>query len=128
MRILLDTHVLLWWLQDDPRISVRVRDLIADDESDVLVSAATIWEIAIKAGLGQLDLPSDLQGFLRRELADNAFACLPVTFEHAVGVRDLPQHHRDPFDRILMVQSQLEQMPLVSHDARLTAYDVDLLW
>ncbi len=128
MRVLLDTHVLLWWLQDDPRISARVRDLIADDESDVLVSVATIWEIAIKAGLGQLELPSDLQGFLRQELTDNAFSCLSVTFEHAVGVRDLPQPHRDPFDRILVVQSRLEDVPLVSHDARLTAYDVELLW
>jgi PIN domain nuclease of toxin-antitoxin system len=128
MRLLLDTHVLLWWIDGDPRISKRSHALISDAENAVSVGVASVWEIAIKAGLGQLKVPPDLQGYLRRQLARNEFALLPVLFEHAVGVRELPWHHRDPFDRLLIAQARAEQLSLVSRDPRMKAYEIDLLW
>lgn len=127
MRLLLDTHVLLWWIDDDPRMSDRARALISHADT-VLVSVASVWEIAIKAGLGQLEPPPDLRRYLRRQLARNEFELLPVLFEHAVAVRDLPLHHRDPFDRLLIAQSRIERLALISHDGRMKAYAIEVLW
>lgn len=126
--MLIDTHVLLWWIGTDHRISSRVARLIENPDCTVFVSTATVWEIAIKAALGQLEMPLDLGSFLRREIAANGFKNLPITFEHAVSVRDLPQHHRDPFDRLLIAQSRIEGLPLVSSDRRFSLYDVELVW
>lgn len=128
MRLLLDTHVLMWWIDDDPHLSAQSRALIGHSDNDVVVSVVSVWEIAIKAGLGRLDVPPDLQGYLRRQLARNQFELLPVLFEHAVAVRDLPRHHRDPFDRMLIAQSQVERLRLVTHDARMRAYEIDVIW
>lgn len=128
MKLLLDTHALLWWLDDDPRLSSRCRHAIANPDSAVLVSVATVWEIAIKAGLGQLDMPADLGAYLHRQVRKNHFDLLPVGFDHAVAVRDLPWHHKDPFDRLLIAQSRTEQIPIVSADAALASYDVVLVW
>ena len=127
MRFLLDTHVLLWWIDDDPRMSGRSVSLISHADT-VLVSIASVWEIAIKAGLGQLEVPPDLRRYLVRQLARNEFELLPVLFEHAVAVRDLPLHHRDPFDRLLIAQSLTERLVLISHDARMKAYAIEVLW
>jgi PIN domain nuclease of toxin-antitoxin system len=127
VRLLLDTHVLLWWMDDNPRISGRSRSLISHADT-VLVSVASVWEIAIKAGLGQLEVPPDLRRYLLRQLARNEFELLPVLFEHAVAVRDLPLHHRDPFDRLLIAQSLTERLALISHDARMKAYAIEVLW
>jgi PIN domain nuclease of toxin-antitoxin system len=85
-------------------------------------------EIAIKAGLGRLRLPSDLGGFLASQLAVSNFRVLPIGLEHAVAVRDLPLHHRDPFDRMLVAQSRVERLALITRDARLSAYAVEVLW
>ena len=128
MRLLLDTHVLLWWIDDDPRLSSRSRALISAADNTVAVSVATVWEIAIKAGLGQLEAPPDLRGYLQAQLARNRFELLPVLFEHAVAVRDLPPHHRDPFNRLLVAQSRVEGLALITRDARLGAYAVEVLW
>lgn len=128
MRLLLDTHVLLWWIDGDPRISARSHALISDADNIVSVSVASVWEIAIKAGLGQLEVPPDLRGYLRRQLVRNEFELLPVLFEHAAAVRDLPLHHRDPFDRLLIAQSQIERLALISRDARMKAYEIEVLW
>jgi PIN domain nuclease of toxin-antitoxin system len=125
--LLLDTHVFLWWIDDDPRMSRRSRSLISHADK-ILVSVASVWEIAIKAGLGQLEVPPDLRRYLVRQLARNEFELLPVLFEHAVAVRDLPLHHRDPFDRLLIAQSLTERLALISHDARMRAYAVEVLW
>jgi PIN domain nuclease of toxin-antitoxin system len=114
VRLLLDTHVLLWWLDDDPRMSVRSRTLIGRGDNAVVVSIVSIWEIAIKAGLGRLEVPTDLRGYLQGQIARNQFELLPVLLEHAVAVRDLPLHHRDPFDRMLIAQSQIERLALVT--------------
>ena len=128
MRVLLDTHALLWWLEKDPRLSRRAHAAVIDGGNQVLVSLGSVWEVAIKAGLGQLSMPRDLAGFFRRHLALYGFDLLPITLEHVTAVRDLPRHHRDPFDRLLIAQSRLEGLSLVSADRRFAPYGVDLIW
>jgi PIN domain nuclease of toxin-antitoxin system len=123
VRLLLDTHVLLWWLADDPQLGERGRELIATPEHVVFYSAASIWEIRIKAALGKLELPDTFADALSAQ----AFESLSVTSAHAHALRDLPMHHRDPFDRMLVCQARLENLTLVTHDAALTAYDVATL-
>jgi PIN domain nuclease of toxin-antitoxin system len=128
VKLLLDTHVFLWWIERNPHLSARASGLIADPDSEVFVSIVTVWEIAIKAALEQLEMPVDLGAFLRRQLQSNGFESLPVTFEHAVAVRDLPMHHRDPFDRLLVCQSRVESLALVSSDSAIAAYGADMVW
>ena len=128
MKLLLDTHVFLWWMERNRRLSTRAGALISDPDSEVFVSVVTIWEIAIKAELGQLEMPDDLGGFLRSELTVNDFASLPIQFEHAIAARDLPRHHRDPFDRLLICQSRVEELTLVSADPVMAAYGADVVW
>ena len=121
MRLLLDTHILLWWLADDPALSKRARSLIANPESEVFVSAATAWEIAIKRAIGKLDFPADR---LSEILAEAGIAPLAVTVDHAILACDLPRHHGDPFDRMLVAQACLEGMTLISVDPLVRAYAV----
>lgn len=128
MRVLLDTHVFLWAIAEPSRLSDQVRRLLEDGDNEAWVSIASVWEIAIKTGLGRLRLPSDLGGFLARQLATSNFRVLPIGLEHAVAVRNLPLHHRDPFDRLLIAQSQIERLALISRDARMRAYEIDVLW
>ncbi len=123
MRILLDTHILLWWLADDPLLPQPAAAAIAKADTDVVVSAATAWEIAIKKAAGRLDVPDDLLG----ALAANEFDGLPITADHAVIAGALPPHHADPFDRMLIAQARAEGLTLVSVDERFGNYDVDLL-
>ncbi|MCB1883627.1 MAG: type II toxin-antitoxin system VapC family toxin [Geminicoccaceae bacterium] len=122
MRLLLDTHVVLWWLAGDRRLSAAARGAIVGG-GEILVSAASVWEMAIKAGLGRLELPKDLGGFLSEQLRVNGFEVLPVGLRHA-AVRDLPRHHPDPFDRLLVAQARVEGAALVTQDAKLRAYEV----
>lgn len=123
MNVLLDTHILLWWLADDPVLPERARDAIIDADTSVVVSAATAWEIAIKKATGRLEAPDDLLD----ALVDNHFDPLPISALHALAAGDLPAHHADPFDRMLIAQAQIEPAVLVSVDDRFSAYDVDLL-
>ena len=120
MRLLLDTHVLLWWLSEDARLGREARAAIADGTSSVLVSAATAWEISIKQALGKLEAPDDLEGALAAE----RFDALPVTVPHALAAGRLPRHHDDPFDRLLVAQAQQERLRLVTADRRVSRYDV----
>ncbi len=122
MRLLLDTHVLLWWLAGRS-LAEDVEDAITDSETDVAVSAATAWEISIKKALGKLSVPDDLAEQLDR----NGMTHLPITVRHAMAAGALPRHHDDPFDRMLVAQAQIEGWTLVSRDSRLSAYDVSLL-
>ena len=124
MRLLLDTHVLLWWLADDRRLKNPERVAIADAEASVYISAATLWEIAITKQSRRLDVDIDA---LERELAAGALVELPVRWAHANAVAGLPQHHDDPFDRMLLAQAQVEGLVLVSYDARFREYGVALL-
>lgn len=124
MRLLLDTHTVLWWAADDPHLPATVAALIAEDEHEVLISAVVAWEIAIKRGLGKLEAPADLDAAL---LAGGAIE-LPVSIAHARRVEALPEHHRDPFDRLLVAQALVEDAVLVTQDAALAAYGVSTAW
>jgi PIN domain nuclease of toxin-antitoxin system len=128
VRLLLDTHVFLWWVTDDDRMSERAGALVADGANDVYFSAASAWEIAIKAGLGRIDLSGDAWTLTPEHLERNAFQALPIHVSHAVGVIALPDIHRDPFDRMLVAQALTENLTLVSADQDLARYDVPVVW
>lgn len=121
--LLLDTHVVLWWLDDPQQIAPTAREAIADGLNDVFVSAASAWEVAIKSALGKLHAPDDLEA----ALAEAGFTALPITVRHALGVRELPDVHQDPFDRILVAQARAEGFTLVTRDPRLGQYGVGVL-
>ena len=123
MTLLLDTHTFLWWLDDPALLAESARKAIADGKNLVYVSAAVAWEIAIKRSLGKLDAPEDLEAVM----AANRFLPLPVTVPHALAVATLPDHHRDPFDRLLIAQARHEGFQLVSRDPSMKLYDVPLL-
>ena len=123
MQLLLDTRVLLWWLTDDPALSARARDAIADAKNVVHVSAVSLWEIVIKRSLGKLELPDDWAEVLARE----PMRRLPVTWDHALRVATLPDVHRDPFDRLLIAQALVEDLVLVTGDELLARYSVAVL-
>ncbi|MBW2734113.1 MAG: type II toxin-antitoxin system VapC family toxin [Deltaproteobacteria bacterium] len=120
--LLADTHVVLWSLTNDTRLTRRARALLTRAQR-VFVSAASLWEMSIKAQLGKLDLP---QSFTVNALTERGYGLLPIKPDHALGVRSLPRHHNDPFDRMLIVQAQMEGLVLVSHDKALQRYAVEL--
>ena len=128
MRILLDTHALLWWLDGDVRLSRRARAAIGDVRTTCLVSAASAWEITTKARLGKLpgalEVAEDVGGCLRSQ----QFTALDITIDHAQRAGSLPGAHRDPFDRMLIAQSQAENLPLVSNDAVFDTYGIVRIW
>lgn len=128
MRALLDTHTFLWWITDDARLSTRARKLIEDGHNKLYFSAASGWEIAIKAQLGRISFPKEPGAFIPSQLARNAIEVLPVTLSHALHVHGLPSHHRDPFDRLLVAQSQVEDMPILTADPLLGKYTVETVW
>lgn len=128
MRLLLDTHVALWVLDDDPRLSDTARTLIEDEESSCFVSAASVWEVAIKWSTGKLKAPRNFPAEFHEEMALRGIPGLPVYDTHAAAVADLPLHHRDPFDRLLVAQALIEDMVIVSKDDILSAYGVTVLW
>jgi PIN domain nuclease of toxin-antitoxin system len=122
VRLLLDTHIVLWWLSDSPRLAKRSKKLIAGN-AEVFVSAATAWEIAIKKSLGKLKAPDDLEA----ALAASRFQELPVSVRHALAAGELARHHDDPFDRLLVAQAQAEDLTLLTSDARLDVYGAKVL-
>jgi PIN domain nuclease of toxin-antitoxin system len=128
VQVLLDIHAFIWWNQNDPRLSPVARRCIDDDDNEVLLSVASAWEIAIKAALGKLQIPEPADRYVPSRLAHYHFNLLSITLEHALAVYHLPLLHRDPFDRLLVVQSQLEGLPLVTADAAITQYGVAAVW
>ena len=128
MRVLLDTHALLWWFADDPALTRPARKVIAETKNTILVSAASAWEIATKVRLGQLptavDLAADFVGYLECE----GIQILGISGEHAIRAGLLPGAHRDPFDRMLIAQAQAENLPLVSKEALFDTYGVRRIW
>lgn len=123
MNLLLDTHALLWWLADDPQLATTARDAIAQGENDVHVSAASVWEIAIKRTLGKLDAPDDLLAEIDRQ----RFVHLPLTSRDTWTAGHLPVHHSDPFDRALIAQAVARDLRIVTRDPRFAAYGIDVL-
>jgi len=124
MNLLLDTHVLLWALDDNRQLSQAARTAIIDGSNIVFVSAATAWEISIKKALGKLSYP---QNDYLEELRLHRFTPMAITTEHALAVEHLPQHHKDPFDRLLIAQAQLENLTLVTRDSKIRLYDVPII-
>lgn len=123
MKVLLDTHILLWWLAANTALPTAAHDVIADPATAVAVSAASAWEIAIKKSHGRLVAPDDLPEVLQA----NNFDHLPITVTHALAAGALPAHHADPFDRMLIAQAQLESLTLITTDPRFSDYEVTLL-
>jgi PIN domain nuclease of toxin-antitoxin system len=128
MRILLDTHVFLWWITDHPQLSALARHLIGETNNSLYWSAASSWEISIKYALGRLPLPAPPADFLPPELVKNKIESLPILDKHGFRVGLLPPHHRDPFDRMLVAQAIEESLILLSNDQMLSLYDVPLRW
>lgn len=128
MRALLDTHTFLWWNLNAPELSDAVHDFIADGRNQIYFSAASAWEIAIKSAKGRLELPDTPAHYVTQRLAQHNFTPLPIQLSHTLAVYDLPDIHQDPFDRLLIVQSQLEGLLLLSADQAVAKYEVNVFW
>lgn len=128
MNVLLDTHTFLWFVLDTPELSVSAKALIEDPETNIFISPASFWEIAIKVRLGKLDLHASYDDFMYRGIVGNDFALLPIEPKHTSLLTRLPLHHRDPFDRLLVAQAKVENMAIVSTDGALDAYGVQRTW
>jgi PIN domain nuclease of toxin-antitoxin system len=127
-QFLLDTHVWLWMNGEPRRLSSETRELLADPATELYLSAASAWEIAIKAALGKLQLPMPAARYVAERTAANRLRSLPITAGHALTAGALPPHHRDPFDRLLLGQAIVEELPLLTADRQMGAYDAPLRW
>ncbi|MBT3224824.1 MAG: type II toxin-antitoxin system VapC family toxin [Deltaproteobacteria bacterium] len=123
MNLFLDTHVLLWWLDDNSRLSKQAKNYIADVDNIIFVSAVVIWEIRIKEALGKLEIAADFFNIVKQQ----GFEILSITAQHANKVGDIPMHHRDPFDRMLIAQAIEESLTIVTHDRAFKAYEIPLI-
>jgi PIN domain nuclease of toxin-antitoxin system len=128
MRVLLDTHAFLWWVENAPALSKKARTAIADPANECLLSLASCWEMAIKLSLGKLRLPGTIEQFVPEQLSANAFRQLEIDFRHVARVARLPFHHRDPFGRLLAAQALEERCPIVSADPMFRKYGVKRIW
>jgi len=128
MKVLMDTHTFLWWNTGDPQLSSYAREVIADGRNEVFLSAASVWEIVIKTAKGKLILPGSPAQYVSSRMSLYRFRPLPVQISHATHVYELPPHHNDPFDRLLIAQSQLESMPLVTKDEDIRRYGLEIIW
>lgn len=127
MKILLDTHAFLWFVNDDAQLSSTARNLIESD-TDVWVSMASLWEIAIKVSINKLTLPQPFNEFISQQIQTNEMDILSISLAHLNHLLTLPLHHRDPFDRLLIAQSQVEKVSLVSLDAIVDRYNINRIW
>jgi len=128
MKVLLVTHAFLWWITDDPQLSARAREVISDGENELFLSAASGWEIAIKAKLKRLKLPGEVERFIGEQLALNAIQSLSVKMSHALHVYTIPDHHRDPFDRLLAAQVKMENLHFLTADKQMSKYGIKVIW
>lgn len=127
-RLLLDTHAFLWWVEDHASLSAKAKSAIADPANTCLISAASVWELAIKSSLGKLRLPAPIDRFLAEQLPANRFGFLPIEIRHLARVEALPFHHRDPFDRLLAAQALEERLVIVSADPVFKKYRAKQIW
>jgi PIN domain nuclease of toxin-antitoxin system len=126
MRVLIDTHVFIWWTSDIKKLSVGAYNLLQDPSAEVIVSLISIWEIQIKASLGKLQLKSTLQEVIEDEINRNRIELLPLS--HIYALSTLPHHHRDPFDRLLVAQAFVENLSIISIDEKFDAYGISRIW
>jgi PIN domain nuclease of toxin-antitoxin system len=127
MKLLLDTHAFLWFIDDSPRLSAQAKASLESD-AELLISTASLWEIAIKNSIGKLTLAQPYETFIPQQLEQNNIEILPINLAHISVVCTLPFHHRDPFDRLLLAQALVEQLPIVSADTVFDMYAVERLW
>jgi PIN domain nuclease of toxin-antitoxin system len=128
MKALLDTHVFLWWNMEEAQLSESARRFITDGANELFFSAASAWEIALKYARGRLVLPEPPDQYVPSRMALHRFQPLPVQISHAVQVHRLPEIHSDPFDRLIIAQSQLEGLPILTADAAISRYEVEVIW
>ncbi|MGR8933905.1 MAG: type II toxin-antitoxin system VapC family toxin [Gammaproteobacteria bacterium] len=128
MRILLDTCAFLWLVTDDPKLSEPAKEIFLNEDNELLLSAVTGFEIAVKYSLGKLHLAEPPKEFVAKRIQANALIELPVSMAHAVALQNLPLHHKDPFDRLLIAQAKIERIPILSADRHMSAYGVLCLW
>ena len=128
MKVLLDTHAFLWWVNDDPQLSRQARRIIAASSNQIFLSAASAWEIAIKTALGRLMIAADPEEFVPEQMRMNGFEPMPIDLRHALQVGSLPAHHGDPFDRILIAQAAVEECTILSADPEIRRYSVRVAW
>lgn len=128
MKVLLDTHAFLWWNLGDARLSKEARRIMADPANTLILSVASAWEIAIKVQLGKLRIPGDAATYVGNRAARDRMEILPIHLKHVTAVHSLPPHHRDPFDRILVAQSQSEKVSILTADPAIGRYAVDTIW
>ncbi len=127
MKYLLDSHVLLWWLQNDPALSSKALRAISSADNEIFISAVTAWELAIKNHSGKLEIHKLLDG-LESKLTEEGFFTITISMRHALRAGALPSHHRDPFDRMLIAQAQVEDLSLISNDSMFDQYGVRRIW
>ena len=123
MKLLLDTHTLIWWLANDPTLSQAAKKVISNPDNLVFISAGSAWEMAIKKSLGKLDVPDDLE----IQIHNHNFEPLPITIAHGLAVEKLPHHHNDPFDRIIIAQAICESMTVITRDKKFSSYNISIL-
>ena len=128
MKLLLDTHTFLWFIDGNPQLSQVAHSLIEDLANQSVISVASLWEMAIKVSLGKLTLDEPFETLIPQQLHLNSFGLLDITLPHISYITSLPFHHRDPFDRLLIAQATVEQIPIVSGDVAFDAYSVTRLW
>lgn len=128
MKLLLDTHTFLWWDNEPERLSPTVLDLCRDPQNTLLLSVASAWEIQVKAQLGKLELNRSLAEIIRDQRVVNQLRVLSVRLKHVLSLQELPLHHRDPFDRLLIAQSRVEKAMMLSRDPLFAPYDLDVIW
>lgn len=128
MRVLLDAQVFLWWVADSPALTEVAWATIRSGDNRLFLSAASVWEIAIKVRIGKLKISEPLEQFLPEQMTLNGIDSLPIQLSHALRVSTLPDHHKDPFDRMLVAQSQMESMPILTADALIARYAVATIW
>jgi len=128
MKVLLDSHTFLWWNTDDPRLSEQAREIIANGQNAVFLSTASVWEIILKAKNGKLILPEDPAGYITKRMKLYHIQPLPIQISHVLRVYELPQHHDNQFNHLLVAQSQLERMPLLTANVDLKKYEVETIW
>ncbi len=128
MRLLLDTHVWLWWMSAPHRLPATTTGALRELDHELLWSSACVWELAVKHALGKLPLPVAPADFVAERMVATGAVPLPITHEHALRSAALPRHHADPFDRLLVAQAQVDGLTLMTGDPQLSAYDVPILW